>query len=57
MEEAVGEYNSGSMMDQYVLRSGSCTIPKERIRASFRNFFPASTCWQFLGIRLERDVN
>jgi ergothioneine biosynthesis protein EgtB len=55
--EAVGEYNSRSMVNQYVLRGGSCTIPKERIRASFRNFFPASTCWQFSGIRLARDVD
>ena len=45
-----------SMVNQYVLRGGSCAIPKVRIRASFRNFFPASTCWQFSGIRLARDV-
>jgi formylglycine-generating enzyme required for sulfatase activity len=55
-DEAVGEYNSRSMVNQYVLRGGSCTIPKERIRASFRNFFPASTCSQFSAIRLARDV-
>lgn len=55
-DEAVGEYNSRSMVNQYVLRGGSCAIPEERIRASFRNFFPASTCWQFSGIRLARDV-
>ncbi|MBA4141998.1 MAG: ergothioneine biosynthesis protein EgtB [Nitrosospira sp.] len=56
-DEAVGEYNSRSMVNQYVLRGGSCAIPRERIRASFRNFFPASTCWQFSGIRLARDAN
>jgi formylglycine-generating enzyme required for sulfatase activity len=56
-DEAVGEYNSRSMVNQYVLRGGSCAIPRERIRASFRNFFPASTCWQFSGIRLARDAS
>jgi len=55
-DEAVGEYNSRSMVNQYVLRGGSCAIPRERIRASFRNFFPASTCWQFSSIRLARDL-
>lgn len=55
-DEAVGEYNSRSMVNQYVLRGGSCAIPQERIRASFRNFFPASTCSQFSGIRLARDT-
>lgn len=53
--EAVGEYNSRSMVNQYVLRGGSCATPKERIRASFRDFFPAGTCWQFSSIRLARD--
>lgn len=55
-DEAVGEYNSRSMVNQYVLRGGSCAIPRERIRVSFRNFFPAETCWQFSGIRLARDA-
>ena len=54
-DEAVGEYNSRSMVNQNVLRGGSCLIPKERIRPSFRNFFPAKTCWQLSGIRLARD--
>jgi ergothioneine biosynthesis protein EgtB len=54
-DEAVGEYNSRSMVNQYVLRGGSCLIPQERIRASFRNFLPAKTCWQVTGIRLARD--
>jgi len=55
-DAAVGEYNSRSMVNQYVLRGGSCITPQKRIRSSFRNFFPAKTCWQFSGIRLACDV-
>jgi ergothioneine biosynthesis protein EgtB len=55
-DKAVGEYNSRSMVNQYVLRGGSCITPSERIRSSFRNFFPAETQWQFSGIRLARDL-
>ncbi len=54
-DEAVGEYNSRSMVNQYVLRGGSCATPLKHIRPSFRNFLPAKTCWQFSGIRLARD--
>lgn len=56
-EEAVGEYNSRSMVNQNVLRGGSCATPRGWIRSSFRNFFPAKTCWQFTGIRLARDAD
>ena len=55
-DEAVGEYNSRSMVNQYVLRGGSCVTPVTHIRSSFRNFLPAITSWQFSSIRLARDV-